>query len=106
MAQEALNQQSEQAQATTTEISDFQALLQKEFKPANDERRSRIEQAVQTLAEQALHNAQIIGGDVFATVDAMRSAIDRKLTEQINQIIHHEDFQKLESTWRGLNYLS
>lgn len=60
---------------------------------------------MQTLAEQALSNAQIVGGDVFATVDAMRAAIDRKLTEQINQIIHHPEFQAMESAWRGLNYL-
>ena len=35
----------------------------------------------------------------------MIAAIDKKLTEQVNQIIHHEDFQKLESAWRGLHYL-
>ena len=31
--------------------------------------------------------------------------LDRKLTEQVNHIIHHADFQKLEGTWRGLHYL-
>jgi type VI secretion system protein ImpC len=35
----------------------------------------------------------------------MRAALDRKLTEQINQILHHEEFQKLEAAWRGLHYL-
>lgn len=105
MAQEALSQTNQAAPATAGELDDFQALLQKEFRPANDERKNRIEQAVQTLAQQALGDAKIIGGDVFATVDAMRAAIDRKLTEQINQIIHHPEFQQLEAAWRGLNYL-
>ena len=44
-----------------------------------------IEAAVQTLAEQALQNAQVIGGDVFATVDAMRAAnyrVDRDRDKQ------------------------
>ena len=68
-------------------------------------RQSRIEQAVATLAQQALADAQIIGGDVFATVDAMKAALDRKLTEQVNQILHHPDLQKLESAWRGLWYM-
>ncbi|WP_290561952.1 type VI secretion system contractile sheath large subunit, partial [Agrobacterium sp.] len=27
------------------------------------------------------------------------------LTAQVNQIIHHPDFQQLESAWRGLHYL-
>ncbi len=35
----------------------------------------------------------------------MIAAIDRKLSEQINLIMHHEDFQKLEGAWRGLHYL-
>ena len=98
-------QLADQPQAGEIAFDDFSQLLQKEFKPADDVRKGRIEQAVQTLAEQALSNAQTLGGDVFATVDAMRSALDRKLTEQINQIIHNPEFQKLESAWRGLNYL-
>ena len=35
----------------------------------------------------------------------MIAEIDKKLTEQINEIMHHQDFQKLESAWRGLHYL-
>ena len=35
----------------------------------------------------------------------MIAAIDRKLTEQVNQILHHADFQQLEGAWRGLHYL-
>ena len=35
----------------------------------------------------------------------MISAIDAKLSEQVNAIMHHEDFQQLESAWRGLSYL-
>jgi|SRR5579871_734982 len=84
---------------------DFAALLQREFKPGTDFKKQRIEQAVQTLAQQALSDTQIIGEDVFSTVDAIKAALDRKLSEQINQIIHHEEFQKLESAWRGLHYL-
>ncbi len=104
MAQ-ALQQVGDQPQGGEIAFDDFSQLLQREFKPADDVRKGRIEQAVQTLAQQALGNAQTMGGDVFATVDAMRSALDRKLTEQINQIIHNDDFQKLESAWRGLHYL-
>ena len=105
MAQEALQASGTQPQASEEALDDFSALLQKEFRPTDDARRSRIEQAVQTLASQALANAQTIGGDVFATVDAMRAAIDRKLSEQVNKLLHHEYFQKLESAWRGLQYL-
>ena len=35
----------------------------------------------------------------------MIAELDRKLSEQVNLILHHEDFQQLESAWRGLHYL-
>jgi type VI secretion system protein ImpC len=31
--------------------------------------------------------------------------IDELLTDQINEILHHPDFLKLEGSWRGLHYL-
>jgi type VI secretion system protein ImpC len=105
MAQEALQNQKALPEAEAVALDDFSSLLEKEFKPADDVRKNRIETAVQTLAQQALSDAAIIGEDVYSTVDAMRSAIDRKLSEQVNQIIHNEDFQRLEAAWRGLNYL-
>jgi type VI secretion system protein ImpC len=104
MAQETV-QQTVQEREETVALDDFAALLQKEFKPTDEAKASRIEQAVQTLAQQALGDSQIIGEDVFTTMDAMRAALDRKLTEQVNHILHHPDFQKLESAWRGLHYL-
>ena len=103
MAQETL-QSGAAGQGEVVGLDDFSALLQKEFKPTDDVRASRIESAVATLAQQALGDVNVIGHDVFTTLDAMRSAIDKKLSEQVNLILHHEDFQKLESAWRGLNY--
>ena len=87
------------------EGSDLASLLQKEFKPKTDEAKSAVEQAVQTLAQQALSQTQLIGNDVVKSIEAMIAAIDEKLSQQINQILHHEDFQKLEGAWRGLHYL-
>jgi type VI secretion system protein ImpC len=93
------------AGAVETLESDFASLLQKEFKPNTDEKKSRIEQAVQTLAQQALGDASVISDDIYLTLEGMIAALDRKLSEQVNQVIHHPDFQQLESAWRGLNYL-
>jgi len=42
---------------------------------------------------------------VTRTISAMVAEIDRKLSEQINLIIHHEDFKALEGSWRGLHHL-
>ena len=89
----------------TLEGNDFTALLSKEFKPKTDEARGAVEQAVQTLAQQALANTTLIGDDAIKSIAAIIAAIDRKLSEQVNLIIHQEEFQQLESAWRGLHYL-
>lgn len=84
---------------------DFAALLNKEFKPKTDEARSAVEAAVQTLAQQALSQTALIGRDVIESIQSMISAIDKKLSDQVNIILHHSDFQKIEGAWRGLHYM-
>jgi type VI secretion system protein ImpC len=85
--------------------SDFSALLQKEFKPKSDRAREDVEIAVRTLAAQVLEDKDLIADDAINSINAIVAEIDRKLAEQVNLIIHHAQFQALESSWRGLHYL-
>lgn len=94
-----------QAEALTTEASEFGSLLSKEFRPRTDRARSEVEEAVKTLAEQALAYTNLISSDAVESIESMIAEIDRKLSDQINMIMHHEDFQQVESAWRGLHYL-
>ena len=87
------------------ELNDFESLLRKEFRPKNDTASSAINTAVRTLAEQALAETAKISGDVVRTVEELIKELDRKLSEQINRILHHPDFKALEGTWLGLHHL-
>jgi type VI secretion system protein ImpC len=98
-------QQSAEQQAETIEASEFGSLLKKEFKPKSDRAQEAVQNAVNTLAEQALAQTNLISGDAIKSIEAMIAAIDEKLTKQVNQIMHNEDFQKLEGSWRGLSHL-
>lgn len=91
------------AAADTTD--EFAKLLEQEFRPRSDTARKDIENSVQTLAEQALRFQKIIPGETVNTIQAMIAEIDRRLSQQVNEILHHEDFQKLEGSWRGLHFL-
>ena len=93
------------AEATAFGSSDFENLLKKEFRPKSDQAKTAVEQAVKTLAEQALANTALISDDALRTIESIVAQIDKKLTEQVNEILHHPDFQQLESAWRGLHYL-
>ncbi len=89
----------------TEEVSDFDALLQKEFRPKSDQAKSAVEQAVKTLAQQALENTGLVSDDALRSIEGIIAEIDKKLTEQVNTILHHNEFQQIESAWRGLHYL-
>ena len=87
------------------EVSEFDSLLNREFKPRTDSAREAVQTAVRTLAEQALARTALISKDAVSSIEAIVAELDRKLSEQISAIIHHEDFKALEGTWRGLDYL-
>src|SRR6476660_9181373 len=93
------------AAGATIEINEFDSLLKKEFKPKTDRAKDAIESAVKTLAAQALSSTALISDDAIKSIEAIIAEIDKKLSEQVNKIIHNADFQKLEGTWRCLHYV-
>jgi type VI secretion system protein ImpC len=97
--------QGAQDEGLTLEGSELTILLQKEFKPKSDEAKGAVEQAVRTLAEQALAQTTLIGNDVVKSIEAMIAELDKKLSDQVNLILHNPEFQQLEGAWRGLHYL-
>lgn len=54
---------------------------------------------------QAVKPGQVVSKDVEQNIKFWISAIDQKLSSQLNAVMHSPEFQKLESTWRGLKYL-
>lgn len=44
--------------------------------------------------------------DILLQIDAQISGFDHLINDQLNEIIHHPRFQQLESSWRGLWYLT
>ncbi|MCC6535881.1 MAG: type VI secretion system contractile sheath large subunit [Burkholderiales bacterium] len=94
-----------QAAGGELQLDEFSALLNKEFKPKTDQAKDAVANAVRTLAAQALADTKLISSDAMKSIEAIIAAIDNKLTEQVNLIIHNADFQKLEGAWRGLHYL-
>jgi type VI secretion system protein ImpC len=91
-------QSSAAPQPSAIELTDFESLLSKEFKPKSDNASTAIKNAVQTLAAQALADTAKIPGDAIKAIEEIIRELDRKLSEQINLILHHEDFKALEGT--------
>ena len=105
MAEKKEEQRQAAAEGVAIQPNEFETLLKKEFKPKSDHVKEAINSAVRTLAEQALAETSLISEDAVKTTESIIAEIDRKLSEQINLIMHNQDFQALEGTWRGLSYL-
>jgi type VI secretion system protein ImpC len=67
--------------------------------------RDRAEELIRALTEEALKGTVTFNRNLVVTFDRAIAEIDRKVSEQLNQIMHHERFLKLEGSWRGLHYL-
>jgi len=106
MAEEETTKQAQtEAEVREAEPSDFSSLLQKEFKPKSDRVQEAVEDSVRTLAEYVLKDVSVVSADAVRSIEAVKAAIDKKLTDQVNQILHHAEFQQLESAWLGLHHL-
>ncbi len=57
------------------------------------------------FADQILSEEMTVSADIVAMVNARIARIDELLSAQLNEIMHHPDFQALEARWRGLNHL-
>jgi type VI secretion system protein ImpC len=88
--------------ATTTESA---SILDQVVAATKQTEPDRAQDLVKTLVEQALGGTVTFDKNLTRTFDRAIAAIDRKLSAQLNEIMHNEKFLKLEGSWRGLNYL-
>ena len=64
-----------------------------------------IQDLLRTLTSEALSGTVTFSKNLTQTFNKAIAAIDEKLSKQLTAIMHNEDFQKLEGSWRGLIYL-
>ena len=65
----------------------------------------RAQDLVKTLVEEALSGTVTFDKNLTRTFDRAIAAIDRKISTQLNAVMHNEKFLKLEGSWRGLHHL-
>ncbi len=103
-------QQADQTASTTTEeLSPLDSLLSKVDIDRNDsaqeERANDLSRAMNLLIDSVTRTHQKVERVDKALIDTVIAELDSKISAQVNEVLHHEDFQKLESSWRGLKFL-
>src|SRR5215475_10761728 len=91
------------AAAATTAAAPETTLLNQILDATRQTERSRAEELIRTLTDEALKGTVTWSKNVTQTIKAGMQAIDEALSKQLAALMHHADFQKLEGTWRGLH---
>lgn len=60
---------------------------------------------IKEFVSQFLDGSMTLSRDSEAMINARIAQIDHLLSLQLNEVLHHPTFQKLEASWRGLKYL-
>jgi type VI secretion system protein ImpC len=94
-----------QAQDTVLESSLLDQIVEEGRLGKDPAAKERGKELVKIFAEQVLEGSMAVSKDAEAMINARIAQIDHLLSIQLNEVLHHPAFQKLESTWRGVKYM-
>ena len=60
---------------------------------------------IKEFVSQVLEGQMSLSRDAEASISLRLAQIDKLISLQLNEVLHHPAFQKLEGTWRGIRYL-
>lgn len=66
---------------------------------------ARAKDIISELVREVMDGTVVMSANLGATLDARVAELDRLISMQLSEVMHHPEFQKLESTWTGLQYL-
>jgi type VI secretion system protein ImpC len=93
------------AAALTTESTSLLDQVIAATRPQDQKEADRAKSYFKQFLEGVVQPGQVVSKDVEANIKYWIAEIDKKVSAQLNEVMHHPDFQKLEGTWRGLHYM-
>jgi type VI secretion system protein ImpC len=94
-----------ETQSPAAEASLLDQIVEKGRFAAEPAARQRGKDIIKEFVSQIVKGEMTFSRDADATINARIAQIDHLISIQLNEILHHPSFQKLEATWRGLKYL-
>lgn len=71
----------------------------------DDYQKEQAKDMIGEFVNQVMSGELTMSKNMDVAINARIAEIDRLLSAQMNEIMHHEEFQKLEGSWRGLHHL-
>jgi type VI secretion system protein ImpC len=105
MAEAAVSTQASGATLDAQEVSLLDQIVEQGRFGVEAASRERGKDLVKEFVAQVLDGSMTVAKDAEMMINARIAQIDHLLSLQLNEILHHPQFQKLEGSWRGLKYL-
>jgi type VI secretion system protein ImpC len=105
MADKAKQQEEAVVETQEQEESLLDQILTKGKLARDDFQKERAKDMIGEFVSQVMSGSLTMSKNMDVAINARIAEIDRLLSSQLNEIMHQEEFQKLEGSWRGLHYL-
>ena len=89
----------------TTEVSLLDQIVSQGRFGKDTVAQERGKDMVKEFVNQVLEGKMTLSRDAEATIGTRIAEIDRLISLQLNEVLLHPSFQKLEATWRGIKHL-
>jgi type VI secretion system protein ImpC len=71
----------------------------------DDSQKPYAKDLIGEFVNQVIGEGMVVSHDTFASINARIAQIDELISKQLNEVMHAPEFQQLEASWRGLNFL-
>ena len=105
MAEKAQQQGEAQVQEQTQEVGLLDQILTEGRMARDDFQKERAKDMIGEFVGQVMSGTLTLSKNMDVAINSRIAEIDRLITAQMNEIMHNEEFQKLEGSWRGLHHL-
>jgi type VI secretion system protein ImpC len=105
MAKQKEQEAAVQTEEQTQEVSLLDKILADGRMDRDEFQKERSKDMIAEFVGQVMSGELTMSKNMDLAINSRIAEIDRLLSSQLNEIMHHEDFQKLEGSWRGLHYM-
>ncbi len=105
MADKAKQQAEAQVEEQVQEVSLLDQILTEGKMARDDFQKEQAKDMIGEFVSQVMSGTLTMSKNMDVAINARIAEIDRLLSAQMNEIMHHQEFQKLEGSWRGLHHL-
>jgi len=100
-----LNEAAKPAQAVELDNSLLDQIVEQSRVASSDSEHARARDLISELVTQVMSGTMVVSNNLSAMIDARLAELDRMISCQLSAIMHAPEFQKLERSWTGLQYL-